>query len=337
MLFTATGIQANRVFSYADDPEKKDPEIKKQWLETRRSGIGGSDIAAIIGLNPWKTPLQVFLDKKGKSEQVESNEKMKWGNVLEPVVAKEFAERTESNIVRINYLLADKTHDYMMADIDRLIIETKDIIKEDMGNGILEIKTTGWGEAWEDGNIPETAYCQVQWYLGITGLKWAKVAALVRGQELIIPEIIWRSDETIKALQDMATMFWKEHIIKDQIPTPQSAEDFSYMAGELGVVQQKRFFGKELQDLVKKKLEIQERIKKDETDIAKLNGKILEIVGPYKTCITDETQTTRVSFTKNSFSTEQFKIDHPELYVKYLKESQVNYFKHTLKKNFTEI
>ena len=64
---------------------------RDEWLELRRQGIGGSDAAAILGLNPWKTPMDVWLEKTGEfTRDDEENEQMYWGTVLEAVVAEEF-------------------------------------------------------------------------------------------------------------------------------------------------------------------------------------------------------------------------------------------------------
>ena len=51
---------------------------REAWLDRRRAGIGGSDVAALLGLSRWKTPLDVFLDKTGRSEPIPDNEPMLW-------------------------------------------------------------------------------------------------------------------------------------------------------------------------------------------------------------------------------------------------------------------
>jgi putative phage-type endonuclease len=61
---------------------------REDWLKHRNKGIGGSDVSAICGLNPWRSPLSVYLEKTGQIEAAEENEAMRWGTLLEPVVAK---------------------------------------------------------------------------------------------------------------------------------------------------------------------------------------------------------------------------------------------------------
>ena len=69
-------------------------EQRALWLEGRRTGIGGSDVAAVLGLNPWKTPLDVWNDKLGLSEDKGMTEPAYWGTVLEDTVAKELDRKS---------------------------------------------------------------------------------------------------------------------------------------------------------------------------------------------------------------------------------------------------
>ena len=64
---------------------------REEWLNERRSGIGGSDAAAVMGLNPWKSPLDVYLDKTGQLMESPDNPALYWGRVLEEVVAREYS------------------------------------------------------------------------------------------------------------------------------------------------------------------------------------------------------------------------------------------------------
>jgi putative phage-type endonuclease len=72
---------------------------RDEWLAARRTGIGGSDIAAILGLSPWRTPLDVYRDKVDGAEQPET-EAMRWGRLLEDVIAREYAVRAGVRIQR---------------------------------------------------------------------------------------------------------------------------------------------------------------------------------------------------------------------------------------------
>lgn len=82
-------------------------EQRAAWLKGRRTGIGGSDVAAVLGLNPWKTPLDVWNDKLGLSEDKEMSEPAYWGTVLEDTVAKEFQLRTGKRVQMNRLLIRD--------------------------------------------------------------------------------------------------------------------------------------------------------------------------------------------------------------------------------------
>lgn len=97
-------------------------EQRAAWLEGRRTGIGGSDVAAVLGLNPWKTPLDVWNDKLGLSEDKGMTEPAYWGTVLEDTVAKEFQLRTGKKVQKVSHQFADPETPWAIANIDRAII-----------------------------------------------------------------------------------------------------------------------------------------------------------------------------------------------------------------------
>ena len=96
---------------------------RAEWLTARKAGIGGSDAAAIIGLNPFSSPLTVWADKTSADEpQEESESEAIWlGNVLEDHVARRYAEESGLNIVRCNQMMRSIEHPYMLANIDRRV------------------------------------------------------------------------------------------------------------------------------------------------------------------------------------------------------------------------
>jgi len=107
---------------------------RETWLEYRKQGIGGSDVAAIAGLNPWRSPMAVWLEKTGQIEPQKENEAMYWGAALEDIVAQEFSKRTGLKVHRKNFMLQHPEYPFMLANIDR------EILDPDKGRGILECK-----------------------------------------------------------------------------------------------------------------------------------------------------------------------------------------------------
>ncbi|MEF9602656.1 YqaJ viral recombinase family protein [Paracoccus sp. PXZ] len=209
---------------------------RDEFLHRRRAGIGGSDIAAILGLSKYKTAYDVWLDKRGEAPAEDDSDKpwLYWGSVLEDVVAREYGQRTGSKVQRVNAQLIHPEHDFAVANIDRAVVNPDIAGRVWWKDGrlttdrILECKTANgfaanlWGEPGSD-QVPESYLCQCQWYLGITGARYADVAVLIGGSD-------YRT-YTVEAMPDLfsdmmseAEAFWK--LVQDGVaPDPQTLAD----------------------------------------------------------------------------------------------------------------
>ncbi|MHC1732004.1 MAG: YqaJ viral recombinase family protein [Bacteroidales bacterium] len=182
-----------------------------EWLQKRQQGIGGSDAGAILGLNKWKTPFQIYLDKTeaiiGEDEQSEA---AYWGTELEDLVAREFSKRTGKKIRRKNQLLQHPEHQFMVANLDR------DIVGE---NTFLECKTVNafGAKEWEDDEIPPSYLIQVMHYMAVTGNEKCFIACLIGGQRFIWKEVL-RDEELIEMIIQAEKDFWANHIEKKVPP-----------------------------------------------------------------------------------------------------------------------
>lgn len=136
---------------------------RKEWLELRKTGIGGSDAGAICGLNPYNSAMTVFRDKTCSiPEEQEDNESVRQGHDLEDYVARRFMEATGLKVRCSNYMYRSMEHPFMIADVDRLVVG------EDAG---LECKTASAYNAdkWKDGEIPLHYIMQCYHYMAVTG------------------------------------------------------------------------------------------------------------------------------------------------------------------------
>lgn len=192
---------------------------REEWLQIRSTGIGSSDAAAAIGLSSYKCSLSLWLEKTGRQqpEDLSNKEAVVWGTVLEPVLAKMYAERTGRKVRRVNAVLQHPEHPFMLANLDREVIT-------DSGTGVLEIKTAGFYSAqlWDDG-VPVAYQCQVLHQLAVTGHAWADVAVLIAGQEFRIYRIE-RDDDKIADLIQREAQFWS-WVTNDQQPDPDGSYD----------------------------------------------------------------------------------------------------------------
>lgn len=137
---------------------------RETWLRMRKTGIGGSDAGAICGLNPYASPVSVYIDKTSDTISDEDNEAMRQGRDLEDYVARRFMEETGFKVHRSNIMYRSNENPFMLADVDRLING------RDAG---LECKTASayHADKWKDGEIPAHYLIQCHHYMAVTGKK----------------------------------------------------------------------------------------------------------------------------------------------------------------------
>jgi len=191
-----------------------------QWLAVRQGGIGSSDAAAAVGLSPYKSQLELWLEKTGRATTKEETTGMDdpcyWGALLEPYVATAYQRKTGRKVRRVNAVLQHPTFNFMLANLDREVVGNPDV-------QILECKTAGefGSRLWKDG-VPEYVQLQVQHQLAVTGKAAADVAVLLCGQQLEIHRIE-RDEEIIARLVVLETRFW-EYVEKDIEPPADGSE-----------------------------------------------------------------------------------------------------------------
>ena len=178
-----------------------------EWLDVRRQGIGGSDAAAALGLSPWKSPLELYLEKTGEEPKVrtEASESMIWGRILEPVIREEFAKRTGYPVKPLRSMLQHPCYPFLLADLDGVLeVPGK-------GNGVLEIKTASAYSAsdWESGRIPDHYMLQLQHYLAVSGLTFAVITVLTGGNRLTW-HLVNADAELIENLIQLESDFWQK-------------------------------------------------------------------------------------------------------------------------------
>lgn len=285
----------------------------EEWLEWRRKGIGGSDVSAILGLSKWRSPLEVYFDKKGELEPKEENEKMYFGSIFEGVIAEEFEKRTGKTVKRTNYIYQHAEYPFVLANIDRLVVGE---------NAGLECKNTGMFGV--ENEIPIDYVCQCQHYIFAMGWDRMYLAILVNGNKLII-ETVERDNEFISMMLEKEKAFWAM-VEAGEEPMPvaidaefldkkysrASGDTINLEASHLRLIEEwqtaKRF--KKLYENTQK--EVEGKFKAILKDAEK------GLVGDYEVCWKN-------SFRKN-FNSKGLKEDDPELYESYLTETQTRRF-----------
>lgn len=158
---------------------------EKRWLECREHGpkgdieytVGGSDVAAIFGLSPWTTPLELWMSKKGRMKpKAKSNPlQLEMGHLLEPVAAYFYARRTGDTVMEDSNLYQHADHPYALANIDRRIIR-----KANGEPGVLECKSCTYHKAddWANGAYPLYYELQLRYYLAVMDVNFGAFSAL---------------------------------------------------------------------------------------------------------------------------------------------------------------
>lgn len=212
---------------------------KLEFLRRRQSGIGGSDISAVLGISPWKTPLAVWQSKVlpiTPDDVQEMSEAAYWGTALEDLVAREYAKRTGHTIQRITAQLKHPKHDWLVSNLDRVIVTPGSRARVD-SNGmlqgadfVLEVKTASaykaqdWGKDGDEEAIPLHYQAQAMGYLAVTGLPYCEFATLIGGQKFVTKRLE-RDEDVIKTIIERCEAFWFDNVVARKQPDPVNADD----------------------------------------------------------------------------------------------------------------
>jgi len=203
---------------------------REDWLRLRQSGIGGSDISAIMGFNPYKTAYDLYHDKINDVVADAQSDAAYWGTILEDVVAKEYALRNDCKVQKVNYMIRHPEFDFALANIDRAVINPSisgNVRLKDgklTTNKLLEVKTASeymknvWGDEASD-HVPDNYNLQCQWYMGITGVDECDLALLLGGNKYRQYNIKFDA-ELFEIMIDEAQNFWVNHVLARIEPTP---------------------------------------------------------------------------------------------------------------------
>lgn len=190
-----------------------------EWLEYRKKGIGGSDASVVCGINKYKSPVELWLEKTNKLPYQEAGEAAYWGTQLESIVRNEFSKRTGIEVKTVKQLLQSEKYPFMFANLDGICEHTEH------GTCIFEAKTASAYKAseWED-SIPAEYMLQIQHYMSVIGYGGTYIAVLIGGNTFRW-KYIQRDNELISMLIDLESDFW-EHI-KNNVPPPVDGSEAS--------------------------------------------------------------------------------------------------------------
>ena len=282
---------------------------RAEWLGERRKGIGGSDAPVIAGVNPYRSLMDLWLDKTGEYSEDIDNEAMYWGRTLEDVVAREFSKRTGLRVRRNNAIIYHPEHDFMLANVDRLVVGE---------NAGLECKTTS-AFFKDDGTCPDLYYAQVQHYMAVTGRELWYVAVLAGGQRFYIYSVP-RSDFYINELIEKEREFWQ--LVQSGTPPEFDGSEASarildrmYPEGEGEIELPADAFGLVAQYEDAAERERAARLEKDEAA-----NKLKAMLGNAERGAIYDRKVSWANVRQARFDSKRFKADHESLYQEYCRE-----------------
>ena len=286
---------------------------RTEWLKRRQTGIGGSDVAAILGLSKWKTPLDVYNAKIEETPSEESNPSIEWGNRLEPVIRQKYSDVTGLSVKCPNETFRHPEHSFMIANVDGICSDGR----------ILEIKTARTGADWgEEGTdeIPDYYLTQVQHYMTVLGAQCCDVAVLIGASDFRIYHV--KADPELEAmLIEEERAFWKRVEERDP-PAPRTYAEAAtlFRVSTAQRIDANEEVAQAAEELARIKIEA-DALKKRE-DEAK--AKITTYMKDADTLMLGTTilATWKTSKPAARFDSASFKAKHPDLYHEFLKTGE---------------
>lgn len=209
---------------------------ERDFHARRLTGLGGSDMGAVLGLSPYRTPYEVWLEKTGRSEPFTGNLATRFGTFAEQFVAYEYSLVTGRQVQRFTAVLRHPEAP-IIGHVDRLVIPEgakrashRSEIRTDLG---LECKTAGayaigrggeWGESGTD-QVPQAYLIQCACYMALTGCARWDLAALIGGNADFRIYHLKRDLELEGYMLEEASRWWRDHVVADTPPDPQSEDE----------------------------------------------------------------------------------------------------------------
>ncbi len=289
------------------------------WLEQRKKGIGGSEVAAILGISKYKTPLALWLEKTGQVEPKDLSDvqAVEWGDRLEEVVGAKYAElHPERKVKRVNAVAQSITRPWAQASLD---YEVKDGDRY----GILEIKTAGLRVAndWKDG-VPLYYLTQITHYMSVLNRDFADVAVLIGGQEYREYRIE-RDEDDIKTVNEAVDKFWHENVVDGKEPELMFEEGYDLIAlfgnGNDNIVNVDPEKNDDIDTLIEEYRKTANSFKEFEKRKKELSQEIINLIGEQKGIKTSSNQAIWVRSVQSKYDMKLFEQENQELVEKYRK------------------
>lgn len=285
----------------------------EEWLEYRRKGIGGSDASVVCGINRYKSPVELWLEKTGQLPYSEAGEAAYWGTQLEALVRKEFTKRTGITVNTVNQILQHEDFPFMLANLDGTCQHP------DYGSCIFEAKTASAYKVseWED-KIPDEYMLQIQHYMAVTGYAGAYIAVLIGGNTFRW-KFIERDEEIISMLIELEKDFW-EHV-QNKLPPPlDGSEAYAKFLAERfpdSIPKSKIELPEAAEKLIAEYNSACQKLEEVTEQKQKAENLLKEMLGENEVGTSGNSVITWKSMSQERLDSKTLKAEHPKLYARY--------------------
>lgn len=296
---------------------------KSNWLKWRSKGLGGSDAACICGINKYKSPVELWMEKTGQIKPKESGEAAYWGTILEPIVRKEFSLRSNLKVKIIKSMLQHSKYDFMLANLDGVVIDPE------CGECIFEAKTASVfkSDQWKDDNIPQEYMLQIQHYMAVTGYNKTYIAVLIGGNQFKY-KVVERDDELINMLIKLEEDFW-EHVVTNTPPPMDGSEASKELLNKLYPLSNAKtqiILPDESINLINQ-YELSKDKEKEACEMKEeAVNKLKIMLGDFECGNSNDRTVLWKSYESEKLDTKKLKEEQPDIYSRYITKSQLRRF-----------
>jgi len=294
----------------------------KDWLEYRKSGIGGSDASVVCGISRYKSLIELWMEKTNQLTYHEAGEAAYWGIQLESLVKSEFTKRTGIEVKTVNQLLKNKEYPFMLANLDGTCEHP------DYGTCVFEARTASAYKSseWED-SIPDEYMLQIQHYMAVTGYKGTYIAVLIGGNTFRW-KFVERDEELISMLIQLETDFW-EHV-KSAVPPALDGSEASaeFLAKKFpdSIKKSQITLPDNAKDLIHQYNTACEKLKSITEEKQKAKNLLKQIIGENEIGTVGNWIIAWKSISQERLDSKTLKAEHPVLYKKYANKTSYRRF-----------
>lgn len=281
------------------------------WHNLRRTGVGASEVGAILGLSPYQTPFDVWASKTGRTEAIDDNNHMYWGRMLEDDIIEATGEELGIRTECSSLMLRSQFWPHMLCNLDGLA---------DGGAFCppIEAKSSERGAGWKEDDIPDSAHLQVMTQMAVIGCTTGYLSVLWGGANFKVHTISYDSS-IVSMIGDAIEEFWKL-VEKDTPPTcdinldvvktlyPKGSGDTLIMPGNYG-------------PRVEYFLKLKAFAKRVDEEIDSVQAEICAAIGDYTKGVCSSYELNWANVETERLDTKRLKKERPDIHAQYLKKT----------------